>query len=42
MNGSKYDAEAVDAVILRVICVVGERCTSDTSGTVRSRVGAYR
>ncbi len=42
MNGSKHDAEAVDTVILRMICVVGERCTSDTSHTVRSGVGAYR
>jgi hypothetical protein len=42
MNGSKHDAEAADVVILRNGYVVGERCTSDTSGTVRSRVGVYR
>ena len=42
MNGSKHDAEAADVAILRDGDVVGERCTSDTSGTVRSGVGAYR
>ena len=42
MNGSKHYTEAVDVVILRMIYVVGERWWSDTSGTVRSRVGAIR
>ncbi len=30
------------AVILRMNCVVGERCRSDTSRTVRSGVGAVQ
>jgi hypothetical protein len=41
MNGSKYNTEAVDAVILRDGGVVGERTRSDTSRTERSGGGAW-
>ena len=34
--------EAVELADLRIGYVVGERCTSDTSRTVRSGGGVYR
>jgi hypothetical protein len=42
MNGSKYYTEAMDVMNREVRNVVGERCRSDTSHTVRSGRGVYR
>ena len=42
MNGSKFHAEAAEFIDLRIDDLVGERCRSDTSHTVRNGRGVYR